>query len=95
MTTIDHNSRNVGLAYVQGTNNLVLPIAINPVNKKIRIEVVPRSIPHTAFAAGSRMKIDENSKNVAGAVTDDTDQTITPLTVNLIQDFPCLRVEII
>lgn len=95
MTTIDSNSRNVGLGYVQGTNNMVLPLAINPTTKELLIEVIPIGSPLAPFNGLNRLKIDGNTKNVAGGVTDDSNQDITPLTVDLIAGLPCVRVEFI
>jgi hypothetical protein len=95
MATIDKNGRNVGLGYVQGTNNMVLPFAINPATNALLVEVIPIGSPLATFNGLNRLKIDGNTRNVAGGVTDDSDQTITPLTVDLIAGLPCLRVEII
>ena len=45
MGTIDQNSRWVGLGYVEGTKNMVLPFSINPTNNKLLIEIIPRADP--------------------------------------------------
>ena len=91
-TGIDHNTKNVGLGYVQGTNNMVMPFAISSINELL-IEVIPIGVPLAPFNA-SNLKIDENTKSVSGGVTDDANQTITPLTTDTIVTLPCVRVEI-
>ena len=98
--TIDQNSRQVGLGFVQGTdtpstvfaNNLILPFSINSSNELL-IEVIPIAVPLDPFAAPARMKIDQNSRQIGGAITDDSNKTITPVTVDLILTLPCVRVE--
>lgn len=89
---IDQNSRNVAIGLIQGTE-LTLPIAINPSNELL-IEIIPVGSPLSAFNA-SNILIDENSRQVAGAITDDSNETITPLTVDEIVGLPCVRVEVI
>jgi hypothetical protein len=90
---IDQNMRNVGIAYIQGTDNMTIPLAISAINELL-IEVIPIPNPLSAFNA-SNIKIDENTKNVAGAVTDDSNQTIIPLTTDSIAGLPCVRVEFV
>lgn len=91
--TIDENTKNVGLGYVQGTDNLTMPFAISAINELL-IEIIPVGAPLSAFNA-SNIKIDENTKNVAAGVTDDASQTIIPLTTDTIATLPCVRVELI
>lgn len=93
MHEIDNNTKNVGLGYVVGTNNMVLPFNVNSLNGKLRIEIVPRAIG-TGLRSGN-LSIDGNTKNVGGAITNDNSETITNLTCDEVVGFPCLRVELI
>lgn len=90
---IDKNTKNVGIGYVQGTHNHTMPFAISDINELL-IEIIPVATPLDPVNA-SRMKIDENTKNISGGVTDDSDETIIPLTVDTIVGLPCVRVEIV
>ena len=67
------------------------PIAINPVTKKVKIEVIPKTL--SAPIIPDRMPIDANSNHVAGALTDDSDETLTPLSIELVEYIPALRVD--
>ena len=89
--TIDQNTKNVGLGYVQGTLDMVLPLTINASNELL-IEVIPVGNPLSALVA-SRIHLDENTHQIAGAVTDDANEIITPITVDEIVGLPCVRVE--
>lgn len=89
--TIDQNTKNVGLGYVQGTSDMVIPLTVNSSNELL-IEVIPIGAPLSALVA-SRLHIDENTHQVAGAVTNDANETITPLTVDEIVGLPCVRIE--
>ncbi len=93
MKTIDQNTRNVGLGYVQGTKDMVLPLRVNGANNKLRIEIVPK--PLTGTGVARNLFIDGNTKNVGGAITNDSNEVITNLTVDEVVAFPCLRIELI
>ncbi len=64
----------------------------NAANFKLRIEILPRTlsalVPNVV-----NLPIDENSVAVAGAVTDDINETITPLTCDVEGGIPFLRIE--
>lgn len=95
MGTIDQNSRWVGLGYVEGTKNMVLPFSINPTNNKLLIEIIPRADPMDPLVAISEnIRIDENTRQAAAAITDDSNKTITTLTTDSIAGLPCIRVEL-
>lgn len=93
MSVIDANSRGIGKGVQTDRENVAIPLSINPANGKLRMEIVPRSIGLSNVP--NRMPIDANSYNVAGALTNDSDKTLTPLSVDLILGTPCLRIEII
>lgn len=93
MSEIDQNSRQVGLGYVHGSTGTVLPFAVNASNELL-IEIIPVGAPLGALAA-SGIHLDANSRQVAAAVTDDANETITPLTVDEISGLPLIRVELI
>lgn len=90
MQRIDENSRQVGLGYVQGTDRMTLPLAISAINE-ILIEVIP--VTDIGLATSTRLKIDENARQVAGGITDDANEDIVALTVDEIVGLPCVRVE--
>ena len=90
---IDGNSRNVGIGLITGTE-LTLPFSINDSTKELLIEVIPVGAPLSPLVA-SGIKIDGNGRQIAGAVTDDAFETITPVTVDEIVGLPCVRVEFI
>lgn len=69
-----------------------IPFSINPVKKAIRIEIIPRTLPPANVP--DRMPIDENSINAAGALTHDVNETLTPLSVDLIQGLPAVRCDV-
>ena len=89
--TIDENTRQTGLGYVQGTREMVLPFSINS-SDELLIEVIPVGSPLSALVA-SRIHIDENTHQIAGAITDDASEIITPITVDEIVGLPCVRIE--
>lgn len=92
MSYIDQNTRNVGLGLVHGTD-MVLPFTVTALNE-LRIEIIPINSGGT-IVSHETIPIDENTRNVGAAVTDDANETITPLTINTIVDFPCLRVDVL
>lgn len=91
MLTIDQNTKQVGLGFIHGTSDMVLPYQINSLNELL-IEVIPCD-PLSDLVA-SRIHIDENTKQCAAGVTNDANETITPLTCDLIVGLPCVRTEI-
>lgn len=93
MPTIDENTKNVGLGYIQGSDNVVIPLRVNPATNALLIEIIPVGSIGTAIAPRN-IPIDENTKNVGAGVTDDSNENIIPLTVNFVDDFPCLRVDV-
>lgn len=91
--TIDDNSNGVALGTwhdrvynVEKQMYEVLPIpkpiSINPIKQAIRIEIIPRTL--AASNVPSRMPIDHNSQHVSGALTHDANQTLTPLSADII-----------
>ena len=91
MPYIDENTRNVGQGYVHGTNNMVLPIKVNPVNGKLRIEIYPKVLAGTGVQGN--IKIDENTRNIGAGLTNDINKTITNLTCDEVLGFPLLRIQ--
>lgn len=90
---IDENTRNIGLGFVQGTKSITLPFQINS-SGELLIEVIPIGDPLSPLNA-SRIHLDENTHQIAAAVTNDSNETIIPLTVDIIVGLPCVRVELI
>lgn len=88
---IDENSRNTGGGIIQGTR-LTLPTFVNPNTGELLIEIIPTGSDGT-ITTHKNLPIDENSRNCAGAVTDDSNETLTPLTVVTRIDLPCLRID--
>lgn len=88
---IDQNDRNTGGGVIQGTR-LTLPTFINPLTGELLVEIIPTSIDGT-ITSSRNLPIDENERNCAGAVTDDSDETLYPLTVVMHQNLPCLRID--
>ena len=88
---IDENERNTGGGLVQGTR-FVLPTFVNPTTGELLIEIIPTDTDGT-ITTHRNLPIDENDRNCTGAVTDDSNETITPLTVIMHQDVPCLRID--
>ena len=92
MSVVDANSRGIGKGVYEHLGKLIaVPLSYDVVTGKLKIEIIPHTIgtinvPH-------RMPIDENSYNVNGGVTNDANQTLTPISVDLIQGFPLLRIE--
>ena len=88
---IDENARQTGGGIVNGTNT-ILPLFINPSTGELLIEIIPTATDGTIISARN-LPIDDNFRNCAGAVTDDSNETIIPLTVIERSGIPCLRVE--
>lgn len=93
LPTIDSNSNGVTLGTwfdrrynpitrVYDVYPVPRPIYINPVKRAVRIEVIPRTLAATNVP--NRMPIDENSQHVSGALTHDINQTLVPLSVDII-----------
>lgn len=91
---IDENTKATGIGVVQGATDILVPLRIDDATKEVLIEIIPVGDPLSALVA-SRIHIDENTHQIAAAVTNDSNETITPLTVDMILDLPCLRVEIL
>ncbi len=94
---IDQNNRIVGLGYVQGTHDAILPLSCDPDNEdRLLIEIVP--VGSLSMFVPNHMATDGNTRNTAGAVSDDANETIIPLTVELLgggnSPHPCLRTEV-
>lgn len=94
---IDNNSRNLGHGVYYDKGKLhAMPFSIDPMTKKLLIEIIPKTIgtvnvPH-------RMPIDENSVNVSGGLTNDSNKALTPLSVDLVGSpvaIPCLRIQVL
>ena len=89
---VDANSRGIGKGVYYHLGKLhAIPLTYDVATGALLIEVIPHTIgtlnvPH-------RMPIDQNSVNVSGGVTNDSNKTLTPLSVDLIQNFPLLRIE--
>lgn len=92
MSYIDDNTKNVGLGMVHGSTDII-PITINANTLELRVEIIPINSGGTIIS--SNIPIDENTHQISGAVTDDANETITPLTVNEIAGIPCLRVDVL
>lgn len=88
---IDENSRNTGGGIIQGTR-LTLPTFVNPNTGELLVEIIPTASDGTIINQRN-LPIDENDRNCAGAVTDDSNETIYPLTVIEHANLPCLRIE--
>lgn len=94
---IDKNDRNTGGGIVQGTD-LTLPLFVNPSTGRLLVEIIPVASAGTAIAPRN-LNIDGqngkqgNGRNVAGAVTDDANEFITPITCAMHIDLPCVRIE--
>lgn len=93
MHQIGDNTREVGLGYVQGSNNVVLPFEFDDTTKELLIEVIPVGSPLSALVADQKIFLDDNTHQIAAAVTNDSNEIITPLTVDEIVGLPCLRIE--
>lgn len=81
---IDKNNRIVGTGYVQGTDSpkQVLPLSCDPSTGRLLIEIVP--VGSLSALVPDHMATDGNTRNTAGAVTDDALESIAPLTVDLL-----------
>lgn len=94
MANVDQNSRDIGKGVYFHKGKLIpIPLTYDVATGALLIEVIPHTIgiidvPH-------RMPIDQNSYNVNGGVTNDSDKILTPISVDLIEGFPLLRVEIL
>lgn len=88
---IDQNTRNTGGGSIYGTS-LTFPLCINPSTGELLVEIHPVNTDGTAIAPRN-LNIDENHRNIGGAITNDTNKFITPLTVATHIDLPCLRIE--
>jgi len=92
MANVDANSRGIGKGVYFHKGKLIpIPLTFDVATGALLIEVIPHTIgtinvPH-------RMPIDENSYNVNGGVTNDSNKTLTPISVDLIAGFPLLRIE--
>ena len=87
----DENSRQIGFGLEHGTEN-ILPFLVDPATNELLIEIIPISSAGTITTAN--IDNDENSRQVGAGITDDSNQTITPITVDIINGLPCLRIEI-
>ncbi len=87
---IDENTRNTGGGIIQGTR-LTLPTFVNPITGELLVEIIPVASDGLPITPRN-LNIDENHRNVGGAITDD-DELITPITVAVHIDLPCLRIE--
>lgn len=94
MTYIDENTKNVGLAKAPDVYPSVVPLSINPLTGELRVEVIPTGSDGTIISY-ENIPIDENTHQVAGAVTDDSNEDIVPLTVTDILGVNCLRIDIL
>lgn len=88
---IDENTRNTGGGVIQGTS-FTLPTFVNPSTGELLVEIIPTGTVGTAITPRN-LNIDENHRNVGGGLTDDANLFITPLTVAMHLDLPCLRIE--
>lgn len=88
---IDENTRNTGGGIIQGTSQ-TLPIFINPSTGELLVEIIPANTDGTSIAPRN-LAIDGNHRNIGGAITDDANEDIIPLTCSLRIDLPCLRIE--
>jgi len=89
----DENTRQIGGGIIQKSGGMILPFRVNPVNNKLLIEIIPKTIG--AGISPRNIPIDENTRQGGAGVSDDTNKFIIPLTYEEVVDFPCLRVELI
>jgi len=87
----DQNSRQIGFGLEHGTETL-LPLLVDPVTNELLIEIIPVAGAGTITTA--HIENDENSRQVGAGITDDVDENITPITVEVINGTPCLRLDI-
>ncbi len=92
MVRIDENTKGLLYGYVHGTAGMVLPARVNPANNKLLIEIIP-VVSIGTIVPSQNIPIDENTKNVGAALTNDANLNIIPLTVDEIVGFPALRIE--
>lgn len=92
MSGIDQNNRIVGLGYAPDIQDITQPFLVNPANGKLKLEIIPKAL--NAFVVNKKnIPIDENNRNIGAGLTDDISKTLTPLSVDLIQGTPCLRIK--
>lgn len=87
----DGNTRYIGGGIIYGTD-LILPLFVNPATGELLIEIIPTG-SDGIITTRVNLGIDGNGRNTSGSVTDDSNETIIPLTVNMRSDLPCLRIE--
>lgn len=92
MSYIDENTKNVGLGKSRARSQAAVPLLVNPATGELLVEIIPITDDGTIITR-LNIPIDENTHQVSGAITDDSDQTITPLTVEETKGVTCLRVE--
>lgn len=88
----DQNSRQIGFGVEQDSENLI-PFLVDPSTKELLIEIIPVSSPGTITTA--HIENDENSRQVGAGVTDDSNEDIVPITVEIINGLPCLRIDVL
>lgn len=86
----------VGTGYVHGSRNSILPLSCDPSTDRLLIEIVP--VGALSGLVPNRMATDGNTRNTAGAVTNDLSESIAPLTVDLLgagtSPHAALRIEV-
>ncbi len=90
---IDENTHQVGLGLVQGSID-TKSFAINTSNELL-IEIIPVADIGTLAFTPENIRLDENTRQIAAGVSNDSNQDIIPLTVDLVIDLPCVRVEVL
>lgn len=75
----DQNSRKLGMGWCPFIG--VLPFSINPLNNKLKIEIIPRSIGTLNVRQGA-VPIDANSREAGAGLTLDSNLTLTPLSTD-------------
>ena len=90
---IDQNNKNVGIAELPDSVEKTFALLVNPLTDELFIEIIPNSDVGT-ITSNLNIPLDDNGHQISAVVTDDANETITPLTVDMIQNIACLRIEI-
>ncbi len=109
INTIDENSRQVGLGYAPDIDFTVQPLVTDyapagypiilpamqsfpPDNYWLLVEIIP--VTPQGVLVSEHILIDENSRQIGAAVLDNSAETIQALSVDMVQNISCLRVDV-
>lgn len=87
---IDQNSHVAGLGYTPDIDQ-VFPLLVNPATGELLVEIIPVASDGTAISTRN-IPVDGNGRQASAAVLDSTEKII-PLTVDVIQNVNCLRID--